>query len=256
MEKELISVVVLTKNEEEKIAQCLDSVKWADEIIVVDDGSTDRTVEIARRYTDKIFIKKMDNQGRHRNWADNQAKNLWVLSLDADEIVTPELKDELSRVLVNGIVESGFTVPRKNYLGNYWVKYGGWYPSGQLKLFRKDKFKWEEAEVHCRAFLDGKCGHLKGDIIHYSYRNFEDFLKKLNRQTTWEARKWYRQGKPMRLGRFAWRVIDRFFRTYVVKKGFKDGLIGFMVAFNAGLYQFMSYLKYREIVLKESKNKK
>jgi hypothetical protein len=128
------------------------------------------------------------------------------------------------------------------------VRHGGWYPSPQLKLFRKEKFRYEEVAVHPRAFLEGVCGHLKGDIIHYSYKDFEDFWAKMNRQTSWEARKWFDQGKPMRLGRFLWRTFDRFFRSYLGKRGFKDGLVGFVVAFNAGLYQIWSYLKYREMM--------
>lgn len=242
-----LSVVVLTKNEESRIGACLESVKWADEIIVVDDGSSDKTVEIAKAFTDKIFIKKMDIEGRHRNWAYSQAKNNWVLSLDADEIVTPELKQEIIGVLKNNPQENGFTVPRRNYIGNYWVKYAGWYPAAQLKLFKKDKFRFEEAEIHGRVFMDEPCGHLKSDIIHYTYRNLEDFLIKLNRQTTLEALKWHNQKKPMRLSRFIWRTVDRFIRIYLTKKGYKDGFIGFVVAFNAALYQFISYLKYQEL---------
>lgn len=250
-----LSVVVLTKNEEQRIAKCLDSVKWADEIIVADDESSDRTIEIVKRYTGKIFVKKMDIEGKHRNWAYSQAKNTWVLSLDADEIVTPELKEEIQMVLSGNPVENGFTIPRRNYIGDYWVKYGGWYPSAQLKFFRKDKFRYEEVSVHPRAFMDDPCGHLKGDIIHYSYRSLEDFLSKLNNQTTREAEKWFNQNKPMRLGRFIWRSIDRFFRSYLGKKGHKDGFMGFVVAYYASLYQFISYLKYRELVLGRRKNK-
>lgn len=248
-----LSVVILTKNEEGRIAKCLDSVKWADEIIVVDDESTDKTLEIIRKYTDKIFVKRMDVEGRHRNWAYAQAKNLWILSLDADELVTPELKEEINAVLVSNPKENGFTIPRRNYIGDYWVKSGGWYPSPQLKLFRKDKFRYEEVAVHPRAFMDDPCGHLRSDIIHYSYRNLEDFLSKLNNQTTREAEKWFQQNKPMRLGRFLWRTVDRFTRTYVGRKAYKDGFIGFSVAFFAGLYQFISYLKYREIILRQEK---
>jgi len=247
-----LSVVVLTKNEQDRLSRCLDSVKWADEIIVVDDESSDRTVEIARGYTDKVFIKKMDIEGRHRNWAYNQAKNIWVLSLDADEIVTVELKEEIEKILSSGPRENGFTIPRRNYIGDFWVRYGGWYPSPQLKLFRKDRFHYEEVSVHPRAFMDAPCGHLKSDIIHYSYKNIADFLNKLNNQTTREAEKWFAQNKPMRLGRFIWRTLDRFIRTYIGRKGYRDGFMGFVVAFFAGLYQFLSYLKYREIV----KNKK
>lgn len=251
-----LSVVILTKNEEKNIRDCLESVAgWANEIIVIDDESTDKTVDIASQYTDKIIIKKMEIEGRYRNFGYSQAKNLWVLSLDADERVTPQLKKEIEEVLKTNPIENGFTIPRRNYIGNYWVKYGGWYPSPQLKLFKKDKFRFEEAEIHGRAFMDDPCGHLKSDIIHYSYRNFEHFLNKLNRQTTLEAQKWFRHNRPMRLGRFIWRTIDRFIRTYIGRKGYRDGFVGFVVAFYAGLYQFISYLKYCEIVKENKINK-
>jgi glycosyltransferase involved in cell wall biosynthesis len=248
-----LSVVVLTKNEKDRIGRCLDSVKWADEIIVVDDESTDNTLEIVKGYSAVIFRRKMDIEGVHRNWAYAQARNPWILSLDADEIVTPGLKREIEEKLQSSPVESGFTIPRRNYIGDYWVRYGGWYPSPQLKLFRRDKFKYEEVAVHPRAFLDGDCGHLHSDIVHYSYRSFEDFWAKLNKQTTWEAQKWHAQNKPMRLGRFLWRAYDRFMRSYFGRQGFRDGLVGFIVAYNAGLYQVLSYLKYREIILNNKK---
>lgn len=254
-EKVPLSVVVLTKNEQSRIAKCLDSVNWADEIIVVDDESTDKTVEIAKAYTDRVFIRKMDIEGRHRNWAYAQAKNLWILSIDADEVVTPELRGEIEKVFSNEPKENGFTIPRRNYIGDYWVKYGGWYPSSQLKLFRKDKFRYEDVSVHPRAFMDDPCGHLKQDLLHYSYRNLEDFLHKLNNQTTREAEKWFVQNKPMRLGRFIWRGIDRFVRTYIGRRGYKDGFMGLVIAFYAGFYQFISYLKYRELVLIRRNNK-
>lgn len=251
-----VSVVILTKNEEKNIKGCLESITgWADEIIIVDDESTDKTLEIARQYTSKIIIKKMDIEGRHRNFAYSQAKNLWVLSLDADERVTPELKNEILENLKKESNFDGFTIPRRNYIGDYWVKYGGWYPSPQLKLFKKEKFRYEEVSVHPRAFMEGPCGHLKSDIIHYSYKNLEDFFQKLNNQTTREAQKWFNQNKPMRLGRFIWRTLDRFTRTYLVKRGYKDGFIGFVVAFNAGLYQFISYLKYLELARERGRQK-
>ncbi|MBU4473415.1 MAG: glycosyltransferase family 2 protein [Candidatus Omnitrophica bacterium] len=251
-----LSVVILTKNEEKDIGNCLESVAgWANEIIVIDDESSDKTVDIARQYTDKIIIKKMEIEGRHRNFAYSNAKNLWVLSLDADERVTPELKKEIEEVLKTNPRENGFTIPRRNYIGSYWVRYGGWYPSPQLKLFKKDKFRFEEVEIHGRAFMDDPCGHLKSDIIHYTYRNLEDFLGKLNRQTTLEALKWFKQNKPMRLDRFIWRTIDRFARTYIGKRGYKDGFMGFVVAYYAALYQFISYLKYRELTLERRKTR-
>lgn len=269
-----LSVVIITKNEEENIRQCLESVKWADEIIVVDDESADKTREIAREWTEKIIVKKMENEGRHRNWAYAQAKNEWVLSLDADERVTKELKEEICQSLKNnsefsaftpldtsaksvksshlksnissGEYLTGFTIPRKNFLGNYWLKFGGEYPAGQLKLFKKTSFRFEEVDVHPRAFLEGKCGHLQKPLLHYSSKNFADFLNKFNSQTTLEARKWVSTNRKMSLGHALWRTIDRFFRKYLRKKGYKDGFIGFMLALFAGLYQIISYAKYWE----------
>jgi glycosyltransferase involved in cell wall biosynthesis len=251
-----LTVVVLTKNEEKNISPCLESVfGWADELIVVDDESTDRTIEIAKKFNARIINRKMDIEGRHRNFAYAQAKNLWVLSLDADERATDELKREIADVLARKSEFNGFTVPRRNFISDYWVKYGGWYPAAQLKLFRKDKFRYEEAAVHPRAFMDDPCGHLKSDIIHFSYKNIEDFINKLNNQTTREAEKWFNQNRPMRLGRFLWRSYDRFMRTYFTNKAYKDGFIGFTIAYFAGLYQFISYLKYKELA-SERRNKK
>jgi len=248
-----LSVVIITRNEENEIEECLQSVYgWADEIIVVDDESQDKTIQIAKNYTNKVFQRKMDVEGSHRNWAYSQASNEWVLSLDADERVTEELKKEIFSIIGANPSENGFSIPRKNFIGSYWVKYSGWYPSAQLKLFRKDKFRYEESEVHPRAFLEGGSRQLKSPLLHYSYDNFEDFLAKLNRQTTLEAKKWFNQGKKMTLGRFLWRAFDRFMRSYIRKKGFKDGFIGFLVAFNAALYQIVSYLKFREIIFNQN----
>jgi glycosyltransferase involved in cell wall biosynthesis len=244
-----ISVVIITKNEEKNIRACLESVKgWADEIIVVDDFSVDRTVELAREFTDKIFQKKMEVEGTHRNWAYSQANNSWILSLDADERLTDELKSEISKVLDQTDNQfSGFTIPRRNYIGDYWIKHGGLYPGAQLRLFKKGKFKYEEVEVHPRAFLDGDCGHLRSDMIHYSYEDFSDFLRKLDAQTTLEAKKWFNTNRNMSFGHALWRTIDRFFRTFLRKKSRKDGFIGFMIAYFASLYQIMSYAKYWEM---------
>jgi glycosyltransferase involved in cell wall biosynthesis len=245
-EKISLTVVVLTKNEEACIAECLDSVKWADEVIVVDDESTDRTVEIVRRYTDKVFIKKMDVEGRHRNWAYAQAGNKWVLSLDADEKVTGELKREIT-VAITSADSVAFSIPLRNYIGQYWVRYGGWYPAAKVRLFKKDKFRYEEAEVHPRVFIEGSCGHLKSDIIHKGYPDLEHFLNSINRQSTLEAIKWINTSRKMSLARALWRVTDRFFRRYIRKKGYKDGLYGFIIAYFDSLYQILSYAKYREM---------
>lgn len=245
-EKVPLSVVVLTKNEQDCIAQCLDSVKWSDEIIVVDDESIDRSVEIARRYTDKVCIKKMEVEGRHRNWAYAQARNNWVLSLDADEVVSDELKREISGAVSQANFVA-FSVPLRNYISNYWVRYGGWYPASKVRLFRKDKFKYEEVEVHPRVFIQGACGHLKSDIIHRGYPDLEHFLNSVNRQSSLEAIKWINTKRKMSLPHAFWRAADRFFRRYLRKKGYKDGLYGFIIAFFDSLYQILSYAKYVEM---------
>ena len=249
-----LSVVVLTKNEEAKIAECLNSVTWADEIIVVDDESTDNTVKIAKQHTDKIFTKRMDIEGEHRNWAYLKARNNWVLSLDADEIVTEELKREIrNAITTNEFV--AFSIPLRNYISNYWVRYGGWYPASKVRLFRKDKFRYEEVEVHPRAFIDGKCGHLKSDIIHKGYDDLEHFLNSVNRQSTLEAIKWINTNRKMSLLHAIWRTVDRFFRRFIRKKAYKDGLYGFIIAYFDSLYQILSYTKYIDMKNKLRRSK-
>jgi glycosyltransferase involved in cell wall biosynthesis len=241
-----LSVVILTKNEESCIAQCLESVKWADEIIVVDDESTDKTVEIIKRYNCKVFFRKMDVEGRHRNWAYAQASNGWVLSLDADETVTPDLKIEIEQAIQSDDF-AAYDIPLRNFISNYWVRYGGWYPAAKVRLFQKNRFKYEEAEVHPRVFIDGACGHLKKDIIHRGYPDLEHFLNSVNRQSTLEAVKWVNTGRKMTLLWAYWRALDRFFRRYLRKKSYKDGMYGFAIAYFDMLYQILSYLKFREM---------
>ncbi|MBF0570191.1 MAG: glycosyltransferase family 2 protein [Candidatus Omnitrophica bacterium] len=256
MPRPMISVVVIAKNEEHNIDACLGSVHgWADEIIVVDDHSTDKTVELARKYGAKVFSRAMDNEGRHRNWAYRQASTDWVFSLDADERATPELKEE-----IDGAIEStshnAFTIPRRNYIGDYWLRYGGQYPAAQLRVFRKTRFRYEEVGVHPRAFLDGTTGHLTKDMIHKSYRDFGHYLAKLNGQSTLEAQKWAETGRKMGKGTAFWRAIDRFFRAYVAKAGWRDGFMGFMVAYLGSVYQIISYAKFYEMVNKQKQEKK
>jgi len=262
-DKVKVSVVILTKNEERRISDCIKSVLgWADEIIVVDDESEDNTTEIARELGAKVFIRKMEIEGIQRNWAYSQARNEWVLSLDADERVTEELKREIEKILSRNPQFNAFTIPRRNFIGNYWIKWAGLYPAAQIKLFRKSKFRWEEVEVHPRAFLEGECGHLKNDILHYTYKDWYDYLKKLNRQTSLEAIKWYKvyftdpkkARYKMNIIHALWRMLDRFVRAFIVKKGYRDGFIGFMVAYFSSLYQIVSYAKYKEL-LKKSKIK-
>lgn len=246
IDKAPVSVVILTKNEAARIAECIRSVEWADEVLVIDDESTDDTVRIAESLGARVLRRKMDIEGRHRNWAYAQATHEWVLSLDADERVTLELSQEIQTLLVNGSAFDVYAIPRRNYIGTCWIRHGGWYPSAQAKLFKRSVFRWEETTVHPRAISNRPWGTLKGDITHLSYRDVADFVEKMNRHTTLEAQKWVLEGRQVTLGKAVWRTVDRFFRTYIGKQGYRDGFWGWVVAVMAGMYQILSWAKYWE----------
>ena len=241
-----ISIVILTKNEAGRIRACIESVRWADEILVVDDDSQDETVRIAEGLGARVLRRTMDIEGKHRNWAHAQATHEWVLSLDADERVTPELAEELRALFREGPARETYAIPRRNYIGDRWIRHGGWYPSAQLKLFKRSVFRWEEASVHPRA-IGPAWGVLRGDLLHYSYRDLADFAAKQDRQTTLEARKWVADGRRMSAAKALWRTVDRFVRTYVGKQGFREGRLGLVVAWMAGKYQWLSYTKYARL---------
>lgn len=247
-----LSVVTIAHNEENNMEFCIASTRgWADEHIVVDDFSTDRTVEIARANGAVLFQRKMDVEGVHRNWAYQKARNEWVLSLDADETVTEELKEEIRGVITSNAEFNAYSIPLRTYIGDYWVRHGGWYPAGKLRLFKKSKFRYEEVGVHPRIILDGKCGHLSKDIIHKGYADFSDLFSGLNAQTTLEAAKWFNEKRKIGTLKMLWKACDRFFRSYVRKKGYKDGVVGFVIALHGALYQIFSYAKYWEMLRKE-----
>lgn len=248
MEKVPLSVVVIAKNEEENIADCLKSASFADEIIVVDDHSADKTIEIARRFTDKVFSRKMDIEGRHRNYAYSLAKNDWVLSLDADERVSPLLAKELEELFKGQIKDVVFCIPIKTFIGTRWIRYGGWYPAPKDRLFDKRIVKYEEKGVHPRIIYHGSCGRfLKGDIEHYSYRDFHDFFQSLNNQTTLEAKKWFEEKRKIGILKAYRKFLSRFIKHYFLQQGFRDGVTGLIAAWGGGFYQIMSYVKYWEM---------
>jgi len=252
MEKAPVSVVVIAKNEEENITECLKSAAWADEIIVVDDHSTDRTVQIAKQFTDKIFSRKMDIEGKHRNYAYSLAKNNWVLSLDADERVSPLLAQELTELFKAPIKDVVFCIPIKTFIGRRWIRYGGWYPAPKDRLFDKGIVKYEEANVHPRIIYHGSCGRfLKGDILHYSYRDFHDFFQSLNNQTTMEAMKWFGEKRKISFFKAYRKFLSRFLKHYFIEQGFRDGVMGLIAAWGGGFYQIMSYVKYWEMLNNE-----
>lgn len=247
MQKVPLSVVVLTRNEEENIERCLKSASFADEVIVVDDGSTDKTLEIASKFATKIVERKMDVEGTHRNYAYSLAKNKWVLSLDADEEISVRLKEEIIETLSKDTTHVVFSIPIKTYIGKRWIQHGGWYPAGKDRLFLKGEFKYEEVGVHPRPIYKGTCGRLTKDIVHYSYSDFHDFFVSLNNQTTQEAKKWIQDKRKINCPKIFYKMFERFFKSFFLKKGYKDGLLGFMVCYSGSLYQLYTYVKYWEI---------
>ncbi len=252
-ERKKLSLIVITKNEEANLRECLESAEGLpDEIVIVDDESTDRTREIAREFTDKIYSRKMDLEGRHRNWAASRATHDWVLWMDADERMTPELKEEIRQTLSQSNANiAAYWIPRKNYLGKRWLKHGGWY-AAHIKLYDRRLTRWREVVhdvVHPGIDIaEGYSGkELKKPLIHYNFKNIEDFIQKVNRHSTFEAVKWHLQGKRITLWHGLWKAFDRFWKRYVYKMGFLDGLEGFVAAFLSGFYQFAAYCKFREI---------
>lgn len=243
-----LTVVILARNEAERIEACVRSVLWAAEVLVVDDGSTDDTAARAEVLGARVVRRKMDIEGRHRNWASQQARYDWILSVDADERVTSALAAEIEALFAAGAPPlAHYAIPRRNFIGAHWVRYGGWYPSPQVKLFDRRAFRWEEAAVHPRAFCDSPCGYLREALLHYSYRDIGDFVTKMNRQTTLEAQKWLATRRRISFGKALWRAVDRFFRAYIMKRGYRDGVLGFAVAWLGATYQLLSYEKYREL---------
>ena len=256
MVKLSLSVLIITKNEEKNLSECMKSVSFADEIIILDDESTDRTCEMAQVLGARVVKRKMDYEGRHRNYGYSLAKNKWILSLDADERVTPELQEEIRNLFNSTHLNDylGYDIPRRNYLGEKWLKHGGQYPSAQVRLFQKCKFEYEEyEEVHPVPKPGGPFRTLKEDIIHYSYKDISDWFNRINRHTGLEAKKWYREKRNPRLLRKLRKTIDRFLKAFIIKKGYKDGFEGFMLAIGSGLYQLMSYAKYRELLENDKK---
>ncbi len=241
-----VSAVVITKNEAENIRDCLASLQWADEIIVVDAESTDDTVAQAGEFTDKIFIRRWDGFSAAKNFARAQCTGDWVLWLDADERVTPELREEIINVLANDPAVAGFEMPRlANFLGK-WIRHGGWYPGYVLRLFRRGAGRFDDKPVHEGVLVDGKIARLKNHLLHYTDRNLQHYFEKFNRYTSLAAEELNQRGRRFHLWDLLLRPSWFFFRMYVLKAGFWDGLSGFILARLSAAYVFAKYAKLWE----------
>jgi len=244
--RERISILVPTFNEEKNIRDCLESVKWADEIVIVDSYSYDNTVKIAREYTDKILQHEYINSASQKNWAIPQLSNEWIMIVDSDERVTPELKEEILKVLTDGTSYNGFYIYRKNHFLAKEIKHCGWNKDKCLRLFRKGMGKYQEREVHADIILEGKVGYLKNKLIHYTFDSFAQYIKKWDRYTSWASIDRGKKTKRVRWYYLTLRPLWRFIKQYILKLGFLDGKEGYIICKLAAMSVFMKYAKLLE----------
>lgn len=247
MSRPSLSVVVVTLNEEERIRACLESVAWADEVIVVDAESHDKTAAIARELTDHVFVRPWPGFAAQKNFGIDQAHGEWILSLDADEVVSPALREEIQAEVAGGGRHQGYSVPRRNVFWDRWVRHGGLYPDWQLRLFRRGRGRFVARAVHESVVVDGSVGRLRGHLEHRSYRDVADFLERTDRYTTLAADDWLAGGRGTRpFADLVVRPLGRFLGMYVWRGGFLDGWRGFLLAVLYGYYVFMRSAKIWE----------
>jgi len=238
-----LSVTVIAWNEEERLRACLDSAAWADEIIVVDAESTDKTAALAREFTDRVWVRPWPGFAAQKNFALDQASGDWVLSLDADERVTPELADRIRSIVERGGPADGYSVPRRNIFWGAWVRHGGLYPDYQLRLFRRGAGRFAEDAVHESVRVDGRVEVLAEPLLHQSYRDLEDFVRRSNRYSTLAAQDWLRRGRPVSLAALIMKPLGRFLSMYIVRTGFLDGWRGLVLAVLYAEYVFLRTAK-------------
>ena len=238
-----LSAIIITKNEAENIRACLESVAWADEIIVVDSGSTDDTVNICRKLGALVHEHDWPGFGMQKNRALSYATHEWVFSIDADERVTPDLKAQLIKAMKDND-KDGFYVPRLSQFCGRFIKHSGWYPDYVLRLFRKTRGHFSEDRVHERVILEGVVGRLSSPLLHYSYLNEADVQRKTEQYAKAGAMQMYSNGKTATFADASLRASWAFVRTYCLRLGFLDGVAGFNIAL---MNARTTYLKYNQL---------
>ena len=241
-----VSAVLVTKDEEKNIGEALESVRGFEEIIVVDSFSRDRTVEICRRYTDKVFQHEWMGYARQKQMAVDLAGGKWVLILDADERVTPGLGREIEEKIKEDR-NAGFYIPRKNFFLGRWIRHGGWWPDYSLRLFRKNSGRIQQREVHEKVVVDGPVGRLREPMEHYTYEALSDYLKKMGTYSSLSADEILKNTpRPstvvLILKMFAGPPLT-FLKMFFLRLGFMDGFHGFILAVLYGFYTFLKYAK-------------
>lgn len=246
MTKLPISLVVVTLNEELHIERCLRSAPFVNDIVVVDSFSTDRTAELAEQNGARVFKEKWKGYGPTKAFATAQARNSWILSLDADEALSPELADEIMNKFPNLDPEAGYLVPRKSYHLGRWINFGGWYPDYQLRLFNKDKSQWNSAALHEKVEVK-KEAKLRHDVLHYVFDDLSDQVITNDKYSTLGAKHLKESGKKFSYLKLIFKPFIKFVETYIFKRGFLDGMPGFIISIGAAYSMFLKFAKLWEL---------
>jgi glycosyltransferase involved in cell wall biosynthesis len=258
-----VSVAIITKNEEQNIGDALESVRDFEDIVIVDSFSEDRTVEICRKYTSRVFQHEWQGYAKQKQMAVDYAKKPWVLILDADERVTPELKLEIiEKITLNSQLQTqnssynGFYIPRKNFFLGKWIRHSGWWPDYTLRLFKKDLSYIEQRKVHEKVIVKGTVGYMKNPIKHYTYRTISDYIKKMENYSSLSAQEILQSSRAaeqqsskatLLITKMLINPIFTFFKMFFLKHGFRDGIHGLMLAVLYSFYTFLKYAKAWEI---------
>jgi glycosyltransferase involved in cell wall biosynthesis len=243
-----ISATIITYNEELNIARAMESLRCCDEIVVVDSGSSDRTAEIAANLGANIIESPWGGYARQKNVAAERASHDWILSVDADEALSEALEGEIWQIKKNGPQFDAYTMPRlAQYLGK-WILHSGWYPDRKIRLYHRRKAKWVGEFVHESVHVqDGRVGHLESDLLHFTCSSLSEHLKSMDRYTTLAAEQLVSQKKKVGMTQLLLDPAWTFWRTYVLQRGFLDGVEGLTIAQMAALYNFLKYAKARNM---------
>ena len=247
-----VSAVVISLNEERNIGVCLESLRWADEIVVVDSGSSDGTPEIARRYTDKVFEVPWRGFGPQKQAAVERASHDMVLNVDCDERVTPELAEEIDRLLAGEEFAAAYTVPRRTFVGGKEIRHCGWYPDRTTRLFDRTKGRFTADLVHERVDVSGDTRPLRNPLLHHSFSGIGEMLGKMNRYSDLSARQMFERGRKGTVLDLTLRPGFAFFKTYFLRMGFLDGFEGYVISATTAFLTFTKYAKLRELERKRS----
>lgn len=236
-----VTAVVICRDEEAAIERCLRSVRFCDEIVVVDSGSTDGTLQRAKGLADRVVEQRWLGYGAQKNMANALASHRWVLSVDADEEVSPALRAEIERAVREPGEAVAFSVPRKTFQFGRWIRYGGWYPDRQIRLFLRENGHWTEGAVHERWLAEGPVGRLVAPLLHYSFDGLTDQLRRYERYALLQAEELRRAKVRPSVVRLFTRPVRKFLESYLWKRGFLDGEAGLVVA---GAMAYAAYLKW------------